>query len=386
MKWLSLSLFLLLWVIGCKENGQKLPTSAPTYKIDLDKAEEFSIYDIFSKVDVIPLQTSDSTLCSGMQALIYKNNIFFRDYRQNIILCFDTLGNYRYKINSQGRGANEYTGILNISIDRFNDRLLILSFHSLLQYDLNGKFIQKIQYPQNLIVHAATMMNKDTLLCITETANINKSYVLNYISLKEKQIIASYYKEDPIFPINREISYYNKNFFYHIPKASFVYNVTTSKPQLAYQWDLGKYNYDYRNLSIPEFKNRQEMQKNQIPWLYKNCKYFFDLTQENNRYIYACFTLLANCNGQKEKAPQYHVFWNKRTNTSKIISKFKEGNTIFRRNSNWTDNAIYCVFEKSTISHSINTKTLTLENQKIIEKLPEDTNPIILKYIFRKDE
>lgn len=385
MKTLFLSsLFILL--IGCKESTQKLSTNIPTYKINLDKAEELSIYDIFSEVNIVPLQTPDSIVCSGIHAYIYKNNVFFWDQRQHIVLNFDTLGNYRYKIDSKGRGANEYTSILNISIDRFNDRILILSYYSILQYDLNGKFIQKIQYPENLVVHSATMVNKDILLCVTTTANNNQSDILNYLSIKKKKLIASHYKEDPIFPVNRDISYYNKNLFYCISKSPIVYNVTYLEPQPAYQWDLGKYNYDYRDLSIPKFKNRQEMQKNQVPWIYKHCPWFFYTTQENRQYIYACFTLFANTNYLKEKAPEYHVFWNKKTGSPKIVKKFKESDRIFHGGSNWTDEAIYCAVEKSMIPQFIDLKALTPENQKMIKELPEDCNPVLLKYIFKKDE
>lgn len=380
---LLFSLFILL--IGCKESSQKLST-IPTYKIDLDRAEELSIYDIFSEINIIPLQTPDSIVCSGIHAYTYKNNVFFWDQRQNIILNFDTLGNYRYKIDSKGRGANEYTGILNVSIDRFNDRFFILSFSGLLQYDLNGKFIQKIQYPKKLIVHSAMMVNKDTLLCVTETTNNNQSHVLNYLSLKEKQIVASYYKENPIFPINRDISYYNENLFYCIPKSPVVYNVTYSELMPVYQWDLGKYNYNYKDLIIPEFKNYQDMQKNQVPWIYKHCPWFFYIAQENKQYIYASFSLFANSNYLKEKAPEYHVFWNKKTGSPKIVKKFKESDRIFHGGSSWTDEAIYCAVEKSMIPQFIDLKALTPENQKIIEELPEDCNPVLLKYIFKKEE
>lgn len=384
MKALSFfSLFILL--ISCKESTQELST-IPTYKIDLDKVENLSIYDIFSEVNIIPLQAPDTIVCSGIHAYTYKNNIFFWDQRQNIVLNFDTLGNYRYKIDSRGRGANEYTGILNISIDRFNNRFLILSFSSLLQYDLNGKFIQKIQYPKNLVVHSAVMVNKDTLLCITEITNKNQPYVLNYLSLKEKQIVASHYKENPIFPVNRDISCYNETLFYCIPKSPVVYNVTHTELTPLYQWDLGKYNYNYKNLIIPDFKDRQDMQKNQIPWIYKHCPWFFHTTQENEQYIYACFSLFANSNYLKEKAPEYHVFWNKKKETPIIIKKFKEGDRVFHGGSSWTDHAVYCAVEKSMLPQFIDIKVLTPENQKIIEELPEDCNPIVLKYVFKKDE
>lgn len=378
---------LFILMIGCNESTQKISTNnIPTYKIDLDKAEELSIYDLFSEVNIIPLQTSDSIVCSGIHTFIYKNNIFFWDQRQHIVLNFDTLGHYRYKIDSRGRGADEYTAIENISIDRFNDRILILGHYSLLQYDLNGKFIQKIHYPKNLIVHSAAMADKDNLLCVTTTASSRQSYILNYLSLKNKEIIASHYKEDPIFPVNRDISYYNNNLFYCISKSPVVYNVTNLEMQPAYQWDLGKYNYDYKELSIPKFKDYQDMQKHQRAWLYKNCPYLLNLILENDQYVYANLGLLVNCNYWKEKTPIYHIFWNKKTGTPKIVKNFKEGGRIFHGGARWTDNAIYCAIEKSMIPQYIDMKFLPPDQQKIIEDLPEDTNPILLKYTFKKDK
>lgn len=384
MKVLLFSLFIL--IIGCKESTQKISANhIPTYKIDLDKAEEHSIYDIFSEVNIIPLQTPDSIVCSGIHTFIYKNNIFFWDQRQHIVLNFDTLGHYRYKIDSRGRGANEYTAIENISIDRFNDRILILGHYNLLQYDLNGKFIQKIHYPKNLIVHSAAMADKDNLLCVTTTASSRQSYILNYLSLKDKQIIASHYKENPIFPVNRDISYYNNNLFYCISKSPVVYNVTNLEMQPAYQWDFGKYNYDYNDLKLPIFENKKDLLKNQQRWLYKNCPWLIGMIAENYYYKYARIIFPSNTNYLKEQISTYHIFGDKKTENYKIVPRFKEGN-VFHVFSSWTDEAIYCAVEKNMISQFIELKALTPENQKIIEDLPEDCNPILLKYIFKKDK
>ena len=59
---------------------------------------------------------------------------------------------------------------------------------------------------------------------------------------------------------------------------------------------------------------------------------------------------------------------------------------MFHVFSSWTDEAIYCAVEKSMIPQFIDLKALTPENQKMIKELPEDCNPVLLKYIFKKDE
>ena len=138
-------------------------------------------------------------------------------------------------------------------------------------------------------------------------------------------------------------------------------------------------------MKLPTFENKKDLLKNQQRWLYKNCPWLIGMIAENYYYKYVRIIFPSNTDYLKEQIPTYHIFWNKKTENYKIVPRFKEGN-MFHVFSSWTDEAIYCAVEKSMIPQFIDLKALTPENQKIIEELPEDCNPVLLKYIFKKDE
>ena len=378
-------LFIILIGGGCRTTPNETDKNISVYKVDLDKAKEISTSEIFSHIDIIPLKTPDTVVCSGIRSTVYKDNIFFLDWRQKIILCFDLNGNFRYQINSKGRGPKEYSDILAISTDQYNDYLMVLDRQSMLQFDLSGNFIKKIKYPEGLVVHSAKMINQDTMFCITVTNNKPERKIINYLSLKDNKIIASCYSEDPIFPVTEDAFDYNNKSYYAISKAPFVYSVNKLKLIPEYKWDFGKYNYDYNDLTPPVFKNKKDLLKNQQRWLYKNCPWLIGMIAENYHYKYARIIFPSNTDYLKEQIPTYHIFWNKKTENYKIVPRFKEGD-VFHIFSSWTDHAVYCAIEKSMLPQFIDIKALTPENQKIIKELPEDCNPIVLKYVFKKDE
>lgn len=381
MKLLSI-IFLVSIFIGCQKKQTETDKPIPVYKVDLDKTKEISVYNIFSKVDVIPLRTPDSIVCTGIKSYVYKDNVFFLDWRQKIVLCFDLNGNYRYQINSKGRGPKEYSDILGIFIDHYNDYLTILDRASILQFDLSGNFVKKIRNPENLVVHAAKMINRDTMVCLTVTNNNNERKIVNYLSLKESKIIASCYSEHPIFPVAGDFFEYNDKVYYNIRKTSVIYSMNDLKLTPEYKWDFGKYNYDYEDLSLPQFEQKKDVIKIQLSWLYKNCSWLTGIIAENTNCIYIRISFFKNVNGLKEKTPEYHIFWNKKTEAYNIAPQFKEGE-VFHVFSSWTEDAVYCAVERSQITNYIQLEALTPENRKIVEELLEDANPVLLKYSFK---
>ena len=372
-----LLLFSVIW--GCNNKTNDARESIPTYKVDLNKAEEVSINDIFSRVDIIPLTTPDSIVCGGIHSYVYKNNVFLWDQQQDFIVCFDTLGNYRRTINAKGRGPAEYMDILSIAIDYYNDYIMVLDFDGMLQFDFYGNFIKKTRYPSGLIVHYATMINPDTMFCVTVASHDEDAYKINYLSLKESKILASCYRENPMFPVNYLISHYNGKQYYVIPKTSVIYGIENLELTPLYRWDFGEYDYNYEDLSIPRLEEK-ELQKIQRTWISKNCPWLMGYVEENSTYLYAELSFCKK--PELLKTPPYHIFWNKKTKEYKVVSNFKEGN-VFLPFSSWGDHAVYAAVEPSAISRFISMDALTPENREIVENLPEDANPVLLKYIFK---
>lgn len=319
-----------------------------------------------------------------MFSTIYKDNIFYLDRRQNIVLCFDIKGNYKYTINAKGRGPGEYLSIHQIYVDPFNEHLMILdSFIGILQYDLSGKFISKIKFPEGVVVNNLTMINKDTILYITSTANDGKRKIMNYVSIKDNKIIGSWYTEDFIYMVNTVFNHYKKATYYCIAKEPYVYDVSQYPPIPAFYWDFGKDNYDYRDLKTPPMENIKQVQKIQLKWIYNTCPWFIYETIERKKYIYTSLSFFEKGDFPNIKAPIYHIFLDKKIETYKVINQFKEGE-LLRGFPNFTEDAIYTAVEgKGQLESYIDPQYLTPENQEILNNLPEDCNPFILKYTFK---
>jgi hypothetical protein len=105
---------------------------------------EANMSDIFSKIDYIPLETNDEHLIGEInQILVYKDRLYLMDqYRTESVFCYSTDGKFLYELNGKGRGPGKYIKLENIGIDHDNDRLLISSAHQIVEYDLDGNYIE----------------------------------------------------------------------------------------------------------------------------------------------------------------------------------------------------------------------------------------------------
>ena len=119
-------------------------------------ANEFGTYNILNLSDYvtdikyIPLETNDSVILAEIKTLVYENGkIMIIDRGSFNCWVFDNEGKLYCKIDDRGQGPNEYIGISDMFVYE-NLIYLRASPHMLLIYDLNGKFIRKINSPKNM--------------------------------------------------------------------------------------------------------------------------------------------------------------------------------------------------------------------------------------------
>lgn len=156
MKTLIITIVCAFLFISCKKHQTEYHRKNSTCNIDLSKASAPSLFDYFSKIELISLETSDSCLIKIINGFTYSNkNFYLLDKQQKQVLVFDAKGNYRYKINKRGNGPGEYTDLSAFQINRFSgDFELLVPMGGILKYDSLGQtFKGKIPLP--LTVSAA---------------------------------------------------------------------------------------------------------------------------------------------------------------------------------------------------------------------------------------
>jgi hypothetical protein len=78
-----------------------------TFTIDPDRNENISIFELFSKVELIPLETTDESLLTFPigepdKVIKHKDCFYFLDTQQDAIITFDSKGRFLRRFNRTG--------------------------------------------------------------------------------------------------------------------------------------------------------------------------------------------------------------------------------------------------------------------------------------------
>ena len=100
IKWLVVCVLLLA---GCREKKAPLAEAVfPVYKVDLDKVDSVNMRDLFSAVELIPLQKKAGYTITSPQLGLYKGNYYLWDDTEKRMFCFGSSGNFKYVTKEDG--------------------------------------------------------------------------------------------------------------------------------------------------------------------------------------------------------------------------------------------------------------------------------------------
>ncbi|MDR0845039.1 MAG: 6-bladed beta-propeller, partial [Tannerella sp.] len=72
----NILIFIALCVmVGCKKTESG--TDTKYIRANIDKMDNISIFDIFDKIEVIPLETTDKSLIGGISKVIVHNDVYY---------------------------------------------------------------------------------------------------------------------------------------------------------------------------------------------------------------------------------------------------------------------------------------------------------------------
>ena len=147
MKKLYFALTLILFFfISC--NSDIGDTSFHKVTVNFDDAKTI----IVNNNSIIELETNDSSLLYDICKIIGFDNKYVIHSRDKVRV-FDDTGHYLYNIGNVGHSGNEYQGVSNIFKDSNMVCIYDFSTMSLLSYDVNGKFIKRLNIGDKLPVN-----------------------------------------------------------------------------------------------------------------------------------------------------------------------------------------------------------------------------------------
>lgn len=365
----------LLTLYSCKQQTVFNRNNA-TCNIDLKKMDSPSFKEYFSKIELIPLETSDSSLIKSIdERIFYKGKFYICDNEQKRVLVFDRTGKFRFTIDKRGNGPGEYSDLSSFQINRFTDDLELLSpMGGILRYDSIGhQYKGKIPLPTTITAaHYFISLNENTYLFFSDSRDGNK--MLAY-DAEKKEIVSEMYNL-PRFIFFNTFYHHSYTPFYlldnriHFIQAynGDVFTFENNALLPKYKWDFGEQNFEISNLEDKpiEYYMRYD---NSVGSKYANT---FVSYGENSKYFLTNFSY---------NHKLCTLIYDKQKKKCITFNAFAEKHRLIPGSVN--EEAVYHFSLAQNINEVVDRDNLDDENKKIYDSISNDDNPVIVKYSFK---
>ena len=374
---------LIIFIItGCNKNKENLV-------IDVDNPAKISFYDMFSGIEIIALETVDSSVFSrrALEKFMFHNgNLYIMDQTNHVLHIFDeATGKFIRNFDRLGRGQGEYLNLEDFNFNRFTGNLEILTHSNILAYDVTThKFIETypIPVPPKHAVNYFANLGENTDIFYS----LSEPYRVTIFSRKEKKILKEYFEvfnnaldRTMLIPSITPFYLYNdttKYTQYHNGDIISI-NPNTYEEIITQRWNFGE-----RALKLSDVSSGGNLSgKEKLHYLLgltMDYATYFVVNGETDRYQIAVFLYSKDESGLRNML----LFNEKKTGKNYVFKKFKENFTLYP--DVITEEAIYTCVTYSKIPDYVNVDLLTEENRAKLSNLTEDDNDVIIKYVFKK--
>jgi len=361
---------LLLMMTSCVQE-QRSVNSRALY-VDLNKSS-LEYNDVFNDVEVIPLETTDSSLIVyPFEVIEHKGNLYIYDLHLTKVFVFDGKGKFLCQIGNKGQGPNEYSWLSSISIDRNKDVIhLVEPINKYLTYTLDGDYIEQKRYPDGNDYQC--LYHFGNYIAAWSIPSSNESDCIYIFDSETMKILNKYYR-GPALAVSQGFHYYKDKLYYHENMGNNVYEVTKDSLKLAYQWDFGKENFVVSDMDLT-FKDEKKEQEYDLFWRYMKdgtVPYIRASQAQNDNYYYVCL--------RHRYKYDKGIFYRK--SDSKYLI-FGEENWNMPTNALvFTDDYMIILLKQNNYA---NFKSFLPKSElKKLDALSEDDNPCLLKLYFKK--
>ncbi|QTE22229.1 6-bladed beta-propeller [Polaribacter cellanae] len=381
MKKIIFLIIVVPFIFSCKRDGKNNVYELKHIKLNVQKKYPAGNFgDYFSSSKIIALETNNSSFISNIDRITVSNNkILILDTKLNSVLIFDLNGKFINKIQHIGSGPGEYTNLRDFSVDEDKKNIILYSSSPsrILTYEMDGTFLKK----ENINNFCFNIGYKDSnLLCLLKDKNGGKLFLSKNLKENTDEEFISMNKKDNFFlnlGFNRPSIIKSKDINITFPYSETVFSYTGKEVR-------PKYYIDFLDNKTPEsiVDNLDENYTGLYKYITKN-NYGFGISnfRENKNYITFNF---------------YHanlVIHSKKNNTTKIFRGIKNEGFIFEKYfaHDGEDNKIISILPSSNFKFQTSIYKSEKESwekipdyiKKIDKNVSNNSNPLLILYTFK---
>lgn len=339
--------------------------------VNLERNVPISLFDLFSKVEIIELETIDEAFIKYISQIVCVDNIYYiLDSKSMSVFIFDGNGRFKHKIANRGNGPEEYTNVVSFAVDPKSSQIFIVDplKKELSIYSLSGQFKRKINLPD---IHRASygdiyIINRDLIAF----ASLSKEGRVIYYSLPEQRIVNQYLPEKHSFGYSTQDITNNGKYVRSFAKE--IYELKESGPELNFVWDFGIEN-DESKLDFKVNSKEDQMKFWQMLNQSEILNYYLVNQLDNAQFNYAKLLYGGH---------YFNLFYDKQKQNYFLFDKFKEGVDLYP--GYMTDDYMLGIAtDLSDAELVLKNQILDKKEQMKLTQINVESNPVLVKYHFK---
>jgi len=374
---------LFIFFSNCKKNNNSEQEISEHY--DLSKAPHGQLADIFSDVEVVPLEfAGEDYPGEAHKFIVYDSLILITDYHTTVHL-FTTDGKYiSSSSEKQGEGPEEFPFSMGTTWNSLTNSVEIITPSKLISYDKYFNYIKESRLPTyigkdnepSFFFHYIYSLS-DSVHLMRSTGdpyrlvvyNSNTEQLGDYISYNDDVITSYNFQLKKFFDINDSKTYYipgamtNRIYEFNADNLTIhpIVEFTTGPNGVTKQY-ISDLNMDEKELGFFILSCERNMLLNTLP----NAHYFITMLKEGENHLRSF----------------YYVFIDRNTGEMTRIDMYKNGHLNMPMFKDIDDEFAYAVTPKDELEEM---PWLLLNNESKADSILnsiDDESLVILKYKF----
>ena len=365
-------------LLAC-HNGQE-ESNYPILKASLEETE-VSMNDLFSKVEVLPLETNDSCL------LVRPDKILQWDGHYGVfdktipgLFVYDSEGEFIRRIGRRGQGPGEFTYIYDVLRDEGTGSFYMLSpFGELYCYSPDGMFLKQIRLPQKY--NYWSFENHDDYWITWSYPGGSDDPGISFIAKETTECERSWWLCNRSVNLSVKPFYtYKGEVYFTRPMNREVYQLTGADSiQTAYAWDFGPDNYTVAQWGISETEWGGPAEGNLVDQYREDrtIPYTLDTQAQTDRFYYTQFFI-----GFRTYRKWTHLFYRKSDGKNVYFETTSEG--LHFKPMYWGEDYVVSISDDNDmLDLDIYKAFLPPSEYAKIANRKEDDNPFLLKCYYK---
>lgn len=377
--YLSIAITLVVLLLSCNKNKRVTDNNYENVEIDINKTIK-TPGTVFSKIEIIPLQTNDTVLLNRIKSVNYFNNKYYVVIDKNLIVhVFDSNGQFISNSSGKtGRGPEEYYTINDAIYNQFTDRIDLLGYDNseIITYDKKFNFVTRVKIKTKEKFHFSSFiaLSKDTYALTPNLLECTDKVIIYNIKNNQYETLLIEGNISKLTMTESPFKYCHNSKTVYFTPLSINYSVFEIKPsnqRLDKTINLDILSHPIEDTKLQSLKTERE----KVDFLLNESSSVLPLrNMVSSKYVTSIII--------RDK-DLYTFIHNRTTNTNNTIKNKYSSNHQLPLFFTLEDNILFSLVNSFDINMYI-AENLADENEKLsLSKINNDSNPIIVKYYLK---